>query len=341
MNLHVLRNLITKNEKRFVLGRLIESNGSKCEVVGIVQKKDKLVLVTTHVVEKRDEQLYDMSTERLSYKNRYIMHNQEEEMDRWPLKHVGKVIIDDKSFEVRSKESRRVLGYEWESVIELYEFMKLGWSPEWLENVYAEQLFVTYFELEGDDARDLKLSANSKIVFEERPYVISRYVGLPMSLQISEDYPDKLWFKDERSGEAHWVQVNRVFLMDVHTEMLKMYENPELSEKFNDAQIIKMRAELESRLLEVCPRGMYFPVVEYECFDDDISLQFFAQSYLDEKQKNNGAIGFITGADKMTGKLGNKLKACVIQTPVTEETSMIDVELFGYSRVVRSVGMIS
>lgn len=339
MNLDILRKLVSKQDKRYLLGKCIEVNGSKCEVVGVVQKKDKLELVTIHVVEKRDEQVYDMSTERLSFKNRYIMHNQEE-MDRWPLKHVGKVIIDDKSFEVRGKESRRVLGYEWESVIELYEFMKLGWSPEWLENVYAEQLFVTYFELKGDGAKDVKLSANSKIVFEERPYVVSRYVGLPMSLQIGDNYPDKLWFEDERSGEAQWVQINRVLLMDVHTEMLKMYENPELSEKFNDAQIIKMRAELESRLLEVCPRDMYFPVVEYECFDDDISLQFFAQSYLDEKPKNNGAIGFITGADKMTGKLGNKLKACVIQTPVTEETSRIDVELFGYSRVVRSVGKI-
>lgn len=340
MNLNILRKLISKKDKRFVLGRTIEANESKCEVVGIVQKTDKLVLVTVHVAHKRDEQRHGLGVESHSHKNRYIMHNREEELDQWPLKHVGKVRIDDISFEVRSKESRRVLGYEWESVIELYEFMKLGWSPEWLDDVYAEQLFVTYFELESEDFKNVKPSASSAIVFEERPYVVSRYVGLPITLQIGENYPEKLWYKDEHSDELQWAQINRVFLMDVHAEMLKMYQDPQLVEKFDELQLRKMKAELESHLLQICPHGMFFPVVEYECFDEDISLQFFSQAYLEETPRSSGAVGFITGTDKMTGKLGNRLKTCVVQTPVSENTTTIDVELLGYSKMVKTVGRI-
>ncbi|HAS73677.1 MAG TPA: hypothetical protein DCS67_05995, partial [Clostridiales bacterium UBA8960] len=329
MNLSILKRLLSKREARFVIGRLHENGKTNCEIVGVSRSKDKLTLLAVHSEPEEQRNVDDEKDERPRLTNRFIMRDHGKHEHGWPLQHVGKVTIDGVAFEVRGQECRRISGYEWESVIELYEFMKAGWTAERFEDVYGEQLVLTRLKLEGEDARIIKPNANSEILFEKRPHVISYSVGKPLTLEIGENYPDKLWFEHKDSEERIWVQINRVHLMDIYEELLKAFDEPQAAESISADKIEEMKSELEMRLGEICPRGMFLPVVEYEC-DEDISLQFFAQSFLDETPRNSGAIGFIMGADKETGKLGSKLKSCVIQTAVTGDTRTLEVELFGY-----------
>lgn len=43
-------------------------------------------------------------------------------------------------------------------------------------------------------------------------------------------------------------------------------------------ELVQMRLDFENKLLEICPKGMYFPVIEYEC-EEDISLQFYSKAF--------------------------------------------------------------
>lgn len=95
-------------------------------------------------------------------------------------------------------------------------------------------------------------------------------------------------------------------------------------------EITRTRLDFEGKISRICPRGMYFPVVEYEC-EENISLQFFSKSYLDAKPSHSGVnMGFLVKPDQPAGILGLKLKAALIQEPVPPDTKTIEAELFQY-----------
>jgi len=87
-------------------------------------------------------------------------------------------------------------------------------------------------------------------------------------------------------------------------------------------------SECEKYLPEICPRGMYFPVVEYEC-EDDMTVQFYYISFLDEKPVfGSGAMGFIVRPEQPADMPWLKLKTAVIQEPVPADTVTIEAEIF-------------
>lgn len=343
MNLNLLKLMISKREKRFVIGQKIEQPEGECVVIGFSRQNDTghLLAIYNDPIDPNEPctepSMYindREDAERTRFTNRFAMRNHGKHDSGWPLRHVGKVTIDGTVFDVSGQESRRVSGYEWESVIELYEFMKAGWSAEGFEEVYTEQLILTRLVLEGEGISKIKPHTDSKIAFENRAHAVSYHVGKALALEIGDSYPDRVWFESDESDEKMWVQINRVYLMDIHVEMLKSFEDPRMAEQLTLTQINQMKHELEMRLAEICPRGMYFPVIEYEC-DEEVSLQFFSTEYLDDTPKSSGAVGFFTGADRPTGKLGSKLKSCVVQTAVNSDIQTINVELFAYSRIIK------
>lgn len=95
-------------------------------------------------------------------------------------------------------------------------------------------------------------------------------------------------------------------------------------------EIAQTRLDCEEKLLEVCPRGMCFPVIEYEC-EDELSLQFYSRSFLDAKPlRRSSGMGFIIRPDQPTGTLGLRLRAALIQEPFPANTNTIEAELFQY-----------
>ncbi|MGB4439239.1 MAG: hypothetical protein WBJ13_08470 [Sedimentibacter sp.] len=43
---------------------------------------------------------------------------------------------------------------------------------------------------------------------------VSYLVEKPVTLTVNGEYPEKIWFKNEETGEEHWVQINSVYLND-------------------------------------------------------------------------------------------------------------------------------
>ena len=123
--------------------------------------------------------------------------------------------------------------------------------------------------------------------------------------------------------------------MDMWDEMEKNFSNPKMLAHMTKEQIDEAREHLEKGLIEVCPKGKYYPVIEYES-EDDISLEFHTRKFLDSKpvHHGNGSIGFIIRPDTPKGFLGTKLKAAIIQEPVLGNTYIIEAELFQYHKTV-------
>jgi len=144
-------------------------------------------------------------------------------------------------------------------------------------------------------------------------------------LTVGGEYPDKLRFRDAAGGEERWAQINRVYLSDMWADMEKTFVDPKLQE-----QIAQAKLEFEERFLETCPKGMCFPIIEYEC-EEGIFLQFYFKAYLEATPiSRNSVMGFIVRPDQPTGILGLKLKAAIIQEPVPANTVSIETELFQY-----------
>ena len=117
-------------------------------------------------------------------------------------------------------------------------------------------------------------------------------------------------------------------------EMGKTFADPRLGDYMTSEEIAQAKLDFEKKFQKICPKGMYFPVIEYEC-DEDISLMFYSKSYLDAKPlHSNSGMAFILRPDQPTGISGLKLKAAVIQEPVPADTNIIEAELFQYTRTL-------
>ncbi len=123
--------------------------------------------------------------------------------------------------------------------------------------------------------------------------------------------------------------------MDIWGDMEKSFSNPKLLENMTKEQIDEAKRNIEKGFIEACPKGMYYPVIEYES-EEDISLEFHTKKFLDSEpvHHGNGSIGFIIRPDKPTGILGTKLKAAIIQEPVLGNTDIVEAELFQYHKTV-------
>ena len=125
-------------------------------------------------------------------------------------------------------------------------------------------------------------------------------VEKPITLVVGEDYPDKLMFRDVATGVEHWVQINRVYLLDMWEEADKIFSNPNFQEQLTSEEISQIRLDFERKLLDAKPLS------------------------------RSSGMGFIIWPDQPTGTLGLRLKAALIQEPFLANTNTIQVELFQY-----------
>jgi hypothetical protein len=247
-----------------------------------------------------------------------------------PFRAVSKVFIGEREFQINSSEHRRLSTQDWKSIFILSEFLRHGWQPDGIDVQSIDMLFLTSLELDGDYTDIPAFGENPALRFTMRPDNVSYLVEQPITLTVGGDYHDKLWFRDSITGEEHWAQINRVYLSDMWADMAKTFANPKIQEQMTSEQIAQAKSHLEEKLIEICPKGMCFPIIEYEC-EEDILLRFYSKAYLDAMSiHRSSGIGFIVSSDQPTGILGVKLKADIIQEPVPANTVSIEAELFQY-----------
>lgn len=334
MNIGCLHEILSHIEEIKVIGKSAKEDGVTCNVMGVVHNGMEmrlLILQYDESFQQRFEEseaaeLFDVTSAPES--NRMMMRSGMKIDSINPFQSVLKVFIDEREFAVHSSEYRRLSTQDWEHLLIIAQFLNNGWQPNDIDYQNIDMLFLTSLTIDGDYNSIPDFNQDSELRFVNGPRNVVHMVEKPITLLVGGKYPEKVVFQDATAGTEHWVQINRVFLMDIWEEMNKTFNNHKLQEKMTPEEIVRARLEFEKKFSEICPRGMYFPVIEYEC-EEDIYLQFYSKSYLDAKplHKSSG-IGFIVRPDQPTGILGLRLKAAVIHEPVPADTDSIEAELF-------------
>lgn len=144
-------------------------------------------------------------------------------------------------------------------------------------------------------------------------------------------------------GTKAFCYINRVYLQNLWEEQERQFADKEYRSKMlqhmSAEQLNEMKEKLDAALENFCPRGKRVFVVEYEC-SEDVSLKFYAKEYLDAIPKSSYGSAMMlmmhVKPDENTGKHGQKLQACVVETPVEPEETKLETELFSYTRIIPS-----
>ncbi len=338
MNIKYLQKLLFRIDEIKIIGKSAEIDGVIYNVAGLVRYGAEMRLIILDYDEKYRTQIEEREMSELCNDrqkpetNRILLKGREYALK--PLRTIKSVFIGDKEFEVSGSESRALSLQDGESVLFLSELLRNGWNPEGVDYQRIDMLYLSSIELKGEFSKIPDFENNPSLHFTMRNDSVGQLVEQPITLTINGEYPEKLWFKNKATGEEHWAQINSVYLQDMWAEMEMNFSNPKLLEQIKEEEISKVKKDFEEHFTEICPRGMCFPIVEYEC-DESISLEFYTKKYLDsEPAQNSRAIGFIVGSDKKTGALGMKLRAVVIQEPVDVNTVSIEAELFQYYKTI-------
>ena len=339
MNIRYLQELLSRTEEITVIGKNAKVDGVLYHVMGIVRygMKMKLLILQydeafqNHICEDEVSYLYDNSHRTES--NRMVMHGNHKTNMANPFQAVSKVFINDREFDVHASQHHGLSVQDLEIILIFSKFLNYGWQPQGIDFQSIDRLCLTSLDLEGDYSEIPNFGENLAMRFTMGPNCMSYLVEQPITLTVGDNYTDKLRFRNSVIGEEHWAQINRVYLADMWADRAKVFDNPKIREQMTPDQIAEAKSDFEEKFLEICPKGMYFPVIEYEC-EESISLQFYSKAYLDAKPAHVGVMGFMVRPDQPTGILGLKLKSTIIQEPVLAETLEIEAELFQYNHII-------
>ncbi|TGE37106.1 hypothetical protein E4K67_14500 [Desulfosporosinus fructosivorans] len=336
MNIRYLHERLSPIEEITVVGKNTVVDGVICHVMGVVRYGRKMRLLVLQYDEAYRQHVEEAEvadscdTRDMPESNRMVLRGQRQLDAVNPFGTVSRVFIGEREFKVHTSENRRLSSQDWECVLILSEFLRRGWQPAGIDFQSIDMLFLTSLELDGDYTAIPAFGENSALRFTMGPDSVAYLVEQPITLTVGSEYPDKLRFRDTVSGEERWAQINRVYLSDMWADMAKTFADPKLQEHMTLEQITQAKLDFEKRFLEICPKGMCFPIIEYEC-EEGIFLQFYFKDYLDATPiSRNSVLGFIVSPDQPTGILGLKLKAAIIQEPVPANTVSIETELFQY-----------
>jgi hypothetical protein len=336
MNISNLREFLSRMDEIKVIGRKASINDIMVHVMGVVRYGTEIRLLILQydeafqngVDEAEEEGLLKITNKIES--NRMFLRRNWERNGPDAFHAVSKISFGDQEFEVKSAEQRRLNVQHWECILLFSEFLHRGWKPDGIEYQRIDMLFLTSLEMKGQYSIIPALEGNV-IRFTRQPESVTYLSEQPITLTVGGEYPEKFRFRNENSGEEHWAQINRVYLSDMWAEMENNFNSPKIREHMTPEQITRARTEFEERFLHICPKGMYFPIVEYEC-EENIFLQFHSKSYLAaQPEERNWGMVFMLSPEQSTGILGMKLKSAVIQEPFTAETQIIEAELFQYN----------
>lgn len=338
MNLGALKEQLFSIGEIKPIGKTIVTEDGFFHVMGLVMEEDKSVRLyileySELLRDLREQAEIEEITDAESFITNRIEQRQSHCFDdqNFFASHIEKITIGEQGFTSYQSSGMVCRLEDFRTMATFTRFMLAGWNTEAIEGRSFEGMHLTMLELDGEYESLSHMDVTQPIVLsmraEHRRYLIEQ----PISLPIGDAYPEKYTWLDPETGESQWIQINRVYLCDMWAEMAKIYDNPKLKEAFTEKELQKQKKRFEKDMQGLCPRGSYFPVVEYEC-DEERSFEFYSKAWLDAEpyHSGNGSIGFILKSDQPTGKLGLKLKCALIQEPFSADTKEIAAELFSY-----------
>ena len=343
MNFEVLQHQLSQIKEISIISRNAEIDGVICHVMGMVRRDDHtLQMLILQYDEAYREKLEEAEIADLTDTHPGLITNRiEQRGDRRlvPTLRFGsveKVCIGDSELTTNESGWNKCGTEQWDKVALFTQFLLSGWNSVGIDTKDINTIFLTNLTFDGAYDTIPAFDTEAPIRFCMRQNSTRHLVELPLTLAVGSEYPNKLYFTDKVNGEQHWVQINRVTLCDMWVEMSQTFDNLRMKKQFSLEELARSKAEFEERFSKMCPKGMCYLVIEYEC-EEDISLQFYSKRWLDMQPiHNNSAMGFLMKSDEPTGKLGLKLKSAIIQEPMAANTVSIEAELFAYNQISRS-----
>ncbi|HWQ76292.1 MAG TPA: hypothetical protein VN441_13340 [Syntrophomonas sp.] len=353
MNFELLQSAIPVFDELRVLNKSFTSEDATIQLVGLIRQGKSLKLYALQLDEQvyeaellEEEQEFSRPPRRRPVTNRQQICDVGKIEYRIPLTYVNSIFVEGQEFQVSCTVASRLGDDDLNCILLLAEFMKNGFKPcDSIETRDFSHILFSTIELEGeyDHIPPGKQSGDIVLCFgnnDIRQYPVQKR----LQLHIGRNYPRAFQFKDKRMEEIHRFYIQRVYLMDIWAETEKSLSDPRHLESISEADLLEMKRACFEHLERLCPRGMYLPVIEYEA-EEAISFEFHTVEYLNaryEASRENRASSILIMArpEEPMGRHGMKLKAAVIQRPVSGETESLYVELFRYSRIVKHEDMV-
>jgi len=352
MNFELLQSAMPVFDELRVLNKSFISEGITIQLVGLIRQGKSLKLYALQFDEQiYEEELLEQDQEFSGPPRRRTVTNRQQICGvskieyRIPLTYAHSILIEAQEFEVSCIFSSRLGDDDLNCIFLLAEFMKNGFKPcDSIETINFSNILFTTIELEGEYDHIPFGKQIGDIVLRFGNNDIRQYpVQKRLQLHIGRNYLRAFRFKDKQTEEIHRFYIQRVYLMDIWAETEEKFFHPRYLERVSEADLLEMKKAFFEQLVRLCPRGMYLPVIEYEA-EEDISFEFYTVEYLNaryEASRKNGASAILIMAkpEEPLGRHGMKLKAAVIQRPVSEETESLYIELLRYSRIVKHEDM--
>ncbi|MCM1086994.1 MAG: hypothetical protein NC419_02480 [Muribaculaceae bacterium] len=324
MNFSILADCHAKWQDILVIGKTIERDAQKYHIVGMTLS-DKAEL---YIIEPYDKQ--EPIKRKGICNNRRIL--KEHEGRNCCYLHCSEFYLGSERLQTQGGTSGS-LEYSIEDyrTIQLFlDMMSAGWIvPEWLKDtdwtdLQLVTLHISNMEKLPDYSPDMPITIthtpdSTQHILEK---TITLNVGKSRSFSFTDDYGDNV--------QCH---INNVTLIDMWKDTEEEFKNPKLSEKFSPKQLEQARKQMYDTLKQCCPEGMCYIGIEYEC-SKNYDLIFHSKQHLKSRPETRQGSTYLLmmhlKPDQETGTHGLPLKGCVIQTPVSPNTTAIPAELFLY-----------
>lgn len=319
-----------------VIGKDIEKNGRSYHILGMTLKEKK---ATVYILEIADyfskKDIVRTNTHRESLKN-----SMESRKNDSFFMQIREFQCDDKIYETAGASSGPIKNSDYcEEYMLFMKMRQAGWevaedSPFY--DVDWECLAVTNIELRDEFESLPEWPNNIQVLIDSIPE--NHTIELPVLLECGKTMEMEFPLEDGSSAICY---INKIITVDVWADEEKKFSDSSYRERMlqhmTEAEFEHMKEQFFEVLLQHCPRGKHYMLVEYEC-SKEVTLTFYDREYLDtiEKPKKGSATSiFMRVKPEMeTGAHGLKLWGCVIQKPLDGETKTLEAELFSYSKVV-------
>lgn len=328
MNLNYYKECIDAIDELVVIGRETTINNVVCNVAGLMRTGPvaSLVLVTYDSQYRELREMYE-TAERM---DRKITHRIDmRENIKFTKNNIGddveKIMIGEQEFTSSMSSSAVLSGTD--AIVTVCKFISKGWNLQSIGCYDTENLYIEIIELE--EAIDSLVSLDTgKIELIKRNGRKDVLIEKKIKLTVGEQNK-KVTVREKDSEQTYTAFINSVTLFDPWEETEKRLNDPEFLKLVPEDELPQIKKNMEEANANLCPKGMRLPVVEYEC--EDLSLQFYLREYLDSEPTYTGdgptAI-IMMRSDHDIGKHGLKMRCCCMQSPVSPDTTEINVEIF-------------
>ncbi len=324
-----------------IIGKDLEREGKPYHIVGLLRKGTRVELLVLGLCEEPEERSFNRESNRREQMRHSIMSEKRESF----FMRIRSFHCEDVTYETGGATTG-YCGYgdcDYGETYVLFEkLLQAGWCVAEDSPFYEAQwefLEITRVELREEMECLPKWKEAIDIMFDSKPQIA--VLEIPIELQPGEENRQEIHFRLQDGQEAT-CYINRVYLSDVWAEEKSKFEDSAYRERIlqhvSEEQLKQVKEQLFEVLADICPQGMCFPVIEYEC-TEEINLQFYDKAYLDmlEEPKKGGATSLIMRAKPQmeVGSHGLKMRACIIQSPMEPAVENIVAEIFSYTELIQ------